>query len=119
MSIAMQAQTGSVSEYLARYNSFVASVEKMKTIDNDEYLKLDSAYEALTSEYHDTYKAKMTNSQVSTYMKYRTRYKRLLTARRAAVVTNNLDTVGNKVTKSVKRTGSKVSGFIKGVFNKK
>jgi predicted small integral membrane protein len=119
MSLAMNAQTNSVSAYLANYKNFVTSVQKMKSIDNDEYLKLDSMYEALTTQYHDTYKAKMTDDQISTYMKYRTSYKKYLTARRAASLTTNVDTVGHKVTKAVKRTGSKVSGFIKGVFNKK
>lgn len=119
MSLVMNAQTNSVSAYLANYKNFVTSVQKMKSIDNDEYLKLDSMYEALTTQYHDTYKAKMTDDQISTYMKYRTSYKKYLTARRAASLTTNVDTVGHKVTKAVKRTGSKVSGFIKGVFNKK
>lgn len=118
MCLTLSAQTGTVSSYLAKYKGFVDNVDKMKAISNDEYQTVDSTYEALTSEYHDTYKAKMTNSQISTYMQYRTRYKKLLTVKRSAELTNNLDTVGNSVTKTVKRTGSKVSGFIKGVFKK-
>ena len=116
--ITMQAQTGSVNAYLVKYKNFVESLEKMKTINNDEYLILDSTYEALTDEYHDMYKVKMTNSQISTYMQYRTKYKKLLTVRRTAVLSNSLDTVGNTVKKAVRRTGSKVSGFIKGVIKK-
>ena len=101
MSLAMNAQTNSVSAYLANYKNFVTSVQKMKSIDNDEYLKLDSMYEADT-QYHDTYKAKMTDDQISTYMKYRTSYKKYLTARRR-FSHNERGHRGSKVTKAVKR----------------
>jgi hypothetical protein len=61
----------------------------------------------------------MTDEQLSKYTELRTRYQKKVVDRTASKVGEKIDSVGQKVIKGVKKTGSKVSGFLKGIFSKK
>jgi hypothetical protein len=61
----------------------------------------------------------MTDDQLSKYTELRTRYQKKVLDRTAGKVGEKIDSVGQNVIKGVKKTGSKVGGFLKGIFNKK
>ena len=106
------AQESKVDSFLERYHALVVMVEAEKTIT-------DENYEVYSAKYHETYKAMMTDEQISKYTELRTRYQKKVVGRTASKVGEKVDSVGQKVIKGVKKTGSKVSGFLKGIFGKK
>ena len=106
-------------DFLSRYKRFLNGVESLKSVTPHDYQRIDSVYEMLTDEYHTTYKAKMTNNQLSTYTAYRTRYKKKMAFLESKKLTEAVDTTGNVITKAVKKSSAKVSGFLKGLFGKK
>ena len=101
MCLSGRAQTNGTEEFLDRYTALVVMVESEDVISDEEYKVFSAKYEQLTTEYHETYKALMTDDQLSKYTELK------------------IDSVGQNVIKGVKKTGSKVSGFLKGIFNKK
>ena len=107
-----------VDVYLSRYKRFLNGVESLKSVTPHDYQRIDSVYEILTDEYHTTYKAKMTNEQLSTYTAYRIRYKKKMAFLESKKLTEAVDTTGNVITKAVRKSGAKVSGFLKGLFGK-
>ena len=119
MCLSGRAQTNGTEEFLDRYQALVVMVESEEVISDDEYKVFSAKFEELTGEYHDTYKALMTDDQISKYTELRTRYQKKVLDRTAGKVGEKIDSVGQNVIKGVKKTGSKVSGFLKGIFNKK
>lgn len=113
------AQESKVDSFLERYHALVVMVEAEKTITDENYEVYSAKYDELTAEYHETYKAMMTDEQISKYTELRTRYQKKVVGRTASKVGEKVDSVGQKVIKGVKKTGSKVSGFLKGIFGKK
>lgn len=107
-----------VDVYLSRYKRFLNGVESLKSVTPHDYQHIDSVYEILTDEYHTTYKVKMTNEQLSTYTAYRIRYKKKMAFLESKKLTEAVDTTGNVITKAVRKSGAKVSGFLKGLFGK-
>lgn len=116
----MPAQAQTAKDFLKKYGEFVEQVNKKKEIKEMEVAALDSTFNKFTQEYHNTYKAKMTNEEVETYTKYRTTYLKKMavfhTRKVADMVAEQADTVGRKVLKGAKKVGAKVGGFIKGVL---
>jgi hypothetical protein len=94
-------------------------VESEETISDEEYKVYSAKFDQLTNEYHETYKALMNDDQLSKYTELRTRYQKRFVDRTATKVGEKLDSVGQNVIKGVKKTGSKVSGFLKGIFSRK
>lgn len=119
MCLSGRAQSNGTEEFLDRYQALVVMVESEEVISDEEYKVFSAKFEELTSEYHDTYKALMTDDQISKYTELRTRYQKKVLDRTAGKVGEKIDSVGQNVIKGVKKTGSKVSGFLKGIFNKK
>lgn len=119
MCLSGRAQSNGTEEFLDRYQALVVMVESEEVISDDEYKVFSAKFEELTGEYHDTYKALMTDDQISKYTELRTRYQKKVLDRTAGKVGEKIDSVGQNVIKGVKKTGSKVSGFLKGIFNKK
>ncbi|MBR5038951.1 MAG: hypothetical protein IKX65_09555 [Prevotella sp.] len=119
MCLSGRAQTNGTEEFLDRYQALVVMVESEEVISDEEYKVFSAKFEELTGEYHDTYKALMTDDQISKYTELRTRYQKKVLDRTAGKVGEKIDSVGQNVIKGVKKTGSKVSGFLKGIFNKK
>ena len=97
----------------------VTKTGRKRTITDENYEVYSAKYDELTAEYHETYKAMMTDEQISKYTELRTRYQKKVVGRTASKVGEKVDSVGQKVIKGVKKTGSKVSGFLKGIFGKK
>lgn len=119
MCLSGRAQSNGTEEFLDRYQALVVMVESEDVISDEEYKVFSAKFEELTSEYHDTYKPLMTDDQLSKYTELRTRYQKKVVDRTAGKVGEKIDSVGQNVIKGVKKTGSKVSGFLKGIFNKK
>lgn len=119
MCLSGRAQSNGTEEFLDRYQALVVMVESEEVISDEEYNVFSAKFDQLTSEYHDTYKPLMTDDQLSKYTELRTRYQKKVLDRTAGKVGEKIDSVGQNVIKGVKKTGSKVSGFLKGIFNKK
>lgn len=119
MCLSGRAQSNGTEEFLDRYQALVVMVESEDVISDEEYNVFSAKFDQLTSEYHDTYKPLMTDDQLSKYTELRTRYQKKVLDRTAGKVGEKIDSVGQNVIKGVKKTGSKVSGFLKGIFNKK
>lgn len=119
MCLSGRAQSNGTEEFLDRYQALVVMVESEDVISDEEYKVFSSKFEQLTSEYHDTYKPLLTDDQLSKYTELRTRYQKKVVDRTAGKVGEKIDSVGQNVIKGVKKTGSKVSGFLKGIFSKK
>ena len=119
MCLSGRAQSNGTEEFLDRYQALVVMVESEDVISDEEYKVFSAKFDQLTSEYHETYKPLMTDDQLSKYTELRTRYQKKVLDRTAGKVGEKIDSVGQNVIKGVKKTGSKVSGFLKGIFNKK
>jgi hypothetical protein len=119
MCLSGRAQSNGTEEFLDRYQALVVMVESEEVISDEEYNVFSAKFDQLTSEYHETYKPLMTDDQLSKYTELRTRYQKKVLDRTAGKVGEKIDSVGQNVIKGVKKTGSKVSGFLKGIFNKK
>ena len=119
MCLSGRAQSNGTEEFLDRYQALVVMVESEEVISDEEYNVFSAKFDQLTSEYHDTYKPLMTDDQLSKYTELRTRYQKKVLDRTAGKVGEKIDSVGQNVIKGVKKTGSKVSGFLKDIFNKK
>ena len=113
------AQESGVDSFLERYQALVVMVEAEDVISDDEYKVFSEKYDQMKHEYHHQYKEQMTDDQLSRYAELRTRYQKKVVDRTATKVGEKIDSVGQKVIKGVKKTGSKVGGFIKGLFGKK
>ena len=115
-SLNLHAQTDDVGAYLGRYKALVADVWAKDSVTEAEHRAFTLRYDSLTTEYHQKYKAMMNESQLSQYTEYRTRYHKRFARQRANEIGEQIDSVGFKVFEGVKKTSSKVGGFLKGVF---
>jgi len=118
MGMQIHAQDETVSQYLARYKAFITEIEAMDSLRSGDYQRLDSVYNEFTNLYHSTYKEQMTDTQITTYTKYRTQYKKAIALKGSKNVTKHIDNAAETGVKAVKKAGSKVKGFLKGLFGK-
>ena len=88
-------------QFLDRYEAFVEKVEDLDSGDVDQELLAEykKEYNKLTKEFNQ-YKSKMSNDEMQQYYRFKARYQKKI------------------ATISAKRTGSKVKGWVKGMFEK-
>lgn len=114
--ICLASHAQDAASFVTQYKLFVTGVEKMDSMDAEDKAVIDSVYDNYTEKYHSTYKAKMTSNEIGTYTEYRTRYLKKMAALSTGKWQNHADKVGKKVKDAFKKTDSKVSGFVKGLF---
>lgn len=105
--------------FLDEMKKFVEQVEAKDSIKASEVPALDAKYNNFRTRYKNEYREKMTNQELSQYSEYRTRYQKKLFRNKSQKVINEIDSVGNSMSKGIERGASKVGGFIKGLFKKK
>lgn len=105
--------------FLDEMKKFVEQVEAKDSIKASEVPALDAKYNDFRTRYKNEYRDKMTNHELSLYSEYRTRYQKKLFRNKSQKVIDEIDSVGNSMSKGIERGASKVGGFIKGLFKKK
>ncbi|MBQ7716893.1 MAG: hypothetical protein IJT55_05250 [Prevotella sp.] len=105
--------------FLDEMKKFVEQVEAKDSIKANEVPALDAKYNDFRTRYKNEYRDKMTNQELSQYSEYRTRYQKKLFRNKSQKVIDEIDSVGNSMSKGIERGASKVGGFIKGLFKKK
>ncbi len=113
------AQAQKASTFLNEMKKFVEQVEAKDSIRESEVPVLDAKFNTFRDRYKNEYRAQMTNQELSTYSEYRTRYQKKLFRNKSQKVIDEIDSVGNSMSKGIERGASKVGGFIKGLFKKK
>lgn len=116
--LSMHAQRDSVDVFLDKYKALVTDVWAKDSVTEAEQQAFTARYDDLTAQYHQKYKAVMTDPQMSRYTEYRTRYHKRFARQRANEIGEQIDSVGFKVFEGVKKTSVKVGGFLKGIFKK-
>ncbi len=113
------AQAQKVTTFLDEMRKFVEQVEAKDSIKASEVPALDASFAKFRDQYKNEYRDKMTNQELSLYSEYRTRYQKKLFRNKSQKVIDEIDSVGNSMSKGIERGASKVGGFIKGLFKKK
>ena len=90
------------SQYIARFQSFVVSVEKTKTIPADKWDSLNTLYKSFRIEFKKKYKKTLNNSEYKKYNELKVRY----------IKQYSLKKLGVTLTKEAET----VKGAINGVF---
>ena len=116
--LSVHAQDDSVDAFLGKYKALVSDVWAKDSVTEAEQRAFTLRYDSLTAQYHEKYKAMMNDQQMSRYTEYRTRYHKRFARQRANELGQQIDSVGDKVFKGVKKTSVKVGGFLKGIFRK-
>ncbi len=116
------AASDSVKIFLGNFTKFVSQIEVNDSTTEEEYEELDLRYKNFNKLYTGKFKKQMTNEQISTFTKYKTRYKMKVLDHKLDKKTGRLsqkaDTIGHKMGKSLKKAGSEIGGFVKGLFSK-
>ena len=113
------AQAQKVTTFLDEMKKFVEQVEAKDSISESEVPALEAKYNTFRDRYRNEYRAQMNNQELSQYSEYRTRYQKKLFRNKSQKVIDEIDSVGNSMTKGIERGASKMGGFIKGLFKKK
>lgn len=108
-----------VTTFLDEMKKFVEQVEAKDSIKDSEVPALEAKYASFRDRYKMEYKEQMNNHELSLYSEYRTRYQKKLFRNKSQKVIDEIDSVGNSMSKGIERGASKVGGFIKGLFKKK
>lgn len=119
--LSVGAQAQSAQTFVNRYKQFV----NQAWLDKDPSDRLiaynDSVFDAMTIQYHSTYKPLMTSDQIEDYTEYRTRYLRQRASRKATrtgnKVADSASEAGEQVQSSGSKVGAKVNGFFRGLFS--
>lgn len=91
--------------FLNKFETFVVSIENNdSTVD---WEKSNSKYKALREEYKESYKGKLSNSELTRYNKLKTRYIKQV----------SLKKVGKGIGKKASSITSSVKGAVEGVFH--
>ena len=116
------AASDSVKVFLGNFTKFVSQIEVNDSTTEEEYEELNLRYKNFNKLYTGKFKKQMTNEQISTFTKYKTRYKMKVLDHKLDKKTGRLsqkaDTIGHKMGEGLKKAGSEIGGFVKGLFSK-
>ena len=116
------AATDSVTIFLNNFKTFVSEIQVNDSTTDKQYEELDLRYKNFNKLYTEKYKKQMTNDQISDFTKYKTRYKVKVLDHKVGKKTGKLsqkaDTIGQKMGEGLKKAGSEIGGFVKGIFSK-
>ena len=116
------AATDSVTIFLNNFKTFVSEIQVNDSTTDKQYEELDLRYKNFNKLYTEKFKKQMTNDQISYFTKYKTRYKVKVLDHKVGKKTGKLsqkaDTIGQKMGEGLKKAGSEIGGFVKGIFSK-
>ena len=114
--------TDSVTIFLNNFRTFVSEIQVNDSTTDKQYEELDLRYKNFNKLYTEKFKKQMTNDQISDFTKYKTRYKVKVLDHKVGKKTGKLsqkaDTIGQKMGEGLKKAGSEIGGFVKGIFSK-
>lgn len=94
---------------------------RMSAIDSGLYIRPDTVAvwrmerDRIKSEYHNIYKKRFTDNEVSRYQTLSSRYTRLMSKRKLTNAGDAIGEAGESVESAAKRTAGKVGGWFKGL----
>ena len=116
------AATDSVTIFLNNFKTFVSEIQVNDSTTEKQYEELELRYKNFNKLYSEKFKKQMTNEQISDFTKYKTRYKVKVLDHKVNKKTGKLsqkaDTIGQKMGEGLKKAGSEIGGFVKGIFSK-
>lgn len=116
------AKTDSVNIFLDNFKKFVTNLQVTDSTTAEQFNEYDLRYKNFNKLYTEKYKKQMTNQQISNFTQYRTRYRMKVLDHNVDQKTGKLsqkaDTLGQKVGEGLKKAGSEIEGFVKGIFKK-
>ena len=118
MLVAFTAQAQDKEKFLNEFKTFVTSFAAM---ENPTATQLDSIkikYDRFRREYPQIYKPLFSNEEIKEYNEYKGKYTKQIASFYGNKTIDAIDSTATRVGKSVKRTSSQVSGFMKGLFKK-
>ena len=114
--------TDSVTIFINNFKTFVSKIQVNDSTTEKQYEELELRYKNFNKLYSEKFKKQMTNDQISDFTKYKTRYKVKVLDHKVGQKTGKLspkaDTIGQKMGEGLKKAGSEIGGFVKGIFSK-
>jgi hypothetical protein len=107
-----------VKVFLGDFEIFVDSFVKTDSLTAVQLDSIRTRYSSYTEKYLNTYKAQMDNKQLGDYSQMKARYNKKMASYNTGKVVNKVDSAASRVGKAIKRTGSQVSGYVRGTFKK-
>lgn len=114
--------TDSVTIFINNFKTFVNKIQVNDSTTEKQYEELELRYKNFNKLYSEKFKKQMTNDQISEFTKYKTRYNVKVLDHKVGKKTGKLsqkaDTLGQKMGEGLKKAGSEIEGFVKGLFSK-
>ena len=93
----------------------MAVVDSTRTAHTDSIAEWKKERNAIKKEYQEAYKDKLTGDEAKRYYAHASQYNRRLATLKANDVGDAINDAGAEVTDAVKRTGTKIQGWIEGL----
>lgn len=107
-----------VKVFLGDFETFVDSFVKTDSLTAVQLDSVRTRYGTYTEKYSNTYKAQMDNQQLGDYSQMRARYSKKMASYNAGKIITKMDSAAVRMGRKLKRTGSQVSGYMRGTFKK-
>lgn len=114
LSSAQSAKTAN-EKFLDRFSKLITRIDS-KYADNADSVEVWKAErKSIQILYKERYKEKFTDEELEKYANLNGRYRSKMTELHLSDLSEKMDTLGSKIDRGVRRTGKKISGFIKGM----
>ena len=110
-----QTSTTANKKFLKRCEALVTRIDDRYAQNADSVAAWKAERKNIQTLYKERYKSAFSDDELEEYSKITTQYKTKMTDLKLDNLGEKLDTIGSKMSRSMKRTGKKVSGFFKGL----
>lgn len=115
LTISAQEQISNNQKFLDRYSLLIKRMKPEYASNVDSLYAWKAENKKIKTLYSERYKYLFTDEELEEYSSLATQYKTRVAEYKLDKFGEKMDTLGNRVTKSLQKTGRKFSGFIKGL----
>jgi len=115
LGLSMNAQTANNQQFIKRYNKLVDRVQVKYAENADSVAAWKAERKAIQVLYKEKYRDSFSDDELEEYSSLNAQYRSKMTEMKLNDLGERVDSIGSKVSKNVKRTGKKISGFITGL----
>lgn len=114
-SIYAQSETTDSQKFLKRYEMLISRIQDRYSQNEDSVYAWKEERNKIKTLYKERYNAKFTDEEIEKYTELSAVYRSKMAEYNLNNFGEKMDSVGQKVSRSVHRTSKKVSGFLKGL----
>lgn len=115
LTISAQTSDAANKKFMKRFESLIERMNKYEGENEDSIAAWKSERSKIATLYKERYRASFSDEQLEDYASLTAQYKSRMTELRLGGLSEEMDSLGSRVGRGVRRAGKKVSGFIDGV----